>query len=479
MENKLKLQQILVSLIFCLLIPVISCADNIRKPAVAGMFYPQSKTELRRMVNGYLKNVKKTKSKGVLKALICPHAGYVYSGPIAASAYALLKDKYFKKTIIIGPSHRSYLDKPSIPDVDYYETPLGLMPLWKDKNSFMKTGNFTSQPAAHKREHCLEVQIPFLQIVMPKTQILPILMGQNRVESTARHLIRHMESNHDTFLIVSTDLSHYHAYEKANTLDKQCVETILANNINKAACQEACGLYPILVLMHLAEHFSWKAELLDLRNSGDTAGKKDRVVGYAAMAFYQDKKSNKQHAYLNNKEKTYLLTLARKAITNKSQKLRIDHTTLSGNLQQVRATFVTLTIDNNLRGCIGSLIPTDKLYQSVINNAYLSAYADYRFSPVSKKELDQIKIEISILTIPESIAYSDTKELLTKITPLKDGIILRKGQNRATYLPQVWEQIPDKEQFLSHLCQKAGLSSRAWKTDKLTVEKYNVIKFSE
>lgn len=448
---------------------------KIRKPVVAGTFYPGNKEQLKDLINKFLSQVKFDKNEILYpRALIVPHAGYIYSGAIAASGFALLKGKNYKKTFLIGPSHHVYLKKASIPQVDYYETPLGLIKLSKISKELLNEQYFEYISQAHTEEHCLEVEIPFLQVVMNETEIIPIIIGQSYINEIAESLIKKIDN--DTFIIVSSDLSHYHPYNDALKLDNQCVKSILNNDFNNIYKQEACGLYPIIILMKIANHFGWKAKLLDIRNSGDTSGSKDNVVGYAAIVFYENKKKD---LTLSDKDKNTLFELARTAIIKKSQNIDVSKYSISNPLLEKRGCFVTLNLNNELRGCIGYIMPVKSLYQAVIDNAFNAAYQDPRFMPVSEKEIKNLKIEISILTVPEKMNYSSKDELLNKLIPNKDGVIINKNGRSATFLPQVWEQLPAKEQFLEHLCQKAGLSSNTWKDGDMEVLIYKAFVFHE
>ncbi len=178
---------------------------------------------------------------------------------------------------------------------------------------------------------------------------------------------------------------------------------------------------------------------------------------------------------LNKEEKEFLLRLARDTIKDAKQK---NITPISDNVTEKRGVFVTLTIDGELRGCIGHIMPIMPMYESIIECAHSAAYQDPRFSPVSEEEKDKLHIEISILTVPKKLEYKDGEDLLKKLTN-KDGIVLKKGYNTATFLPQVWEQLPEKEEFLSHLCMKAGLRSNEWEEGDIDIEIYHVEKFEE
>jgi len=184
----------------------------------------------------------------------------------------------------------------------------------------------------------------------------------------------------------------------------------------------------------------------------------------------------------SEKDKTFLLNLARMTIQSGDKKNIISNSeieSLNNSLKEKRGAFVTIHKNNNLRGCIGYILPMLPLYQTIIENAYNAAYKDPRFPPINSNEFKEIIIEISILTIPKKLEYSGYEELLNKLKPNEDGVIIKKNFYSATFLPQVWEQLPKKEEFLSHLCMKAGLDMYEWKNGKLEVEIYNAIVFGE
>lgn len=454
----------------------ITDSNKIRKPVASGTFYPGDKVKLKETINKYLSEVKIDKNENrKLKALIVPHAGYIYSGTVAASGFALLKDVSYKKTILIGPSHYAHLNKASIPKFDYYETPLGLIKLSNLAKELLNEKSFNYNVEAHDREHCLEVEIPFLQTVMNKTEIIPIIIGPSGIDEITESIIKKLDR--DTLIIVSSDLSHYHSYDDAVKLDKQCINCIIKNDLKDINNQEACGLYPIIVLMNIAKHFNWEAKLLDLRNSGDTAGSKDNVVGYASIAFYE---KDKNTVSLSGEDKKILFELARSSIIKKNTNFDTSKYKLSDILLEKKGCFVTLYSGNNeLRGCIGYIMPVKPLYQSVIDNAYNAAYRDPRFPQVTNEEIKNLKIEISVLSIPEKINYNSKNDLLQILIPGKDGVIINKNNRSATFLPQVWDKLPDKEHFLEQLCLKAGIDPDIWEYDNPEVLVYNVLAIHE
>ncbi len=443
---------------------------RVRTPAVQGQFYPSSPDELKSLVQTYLDDAPYLALPDV-HGLICPHAGYIYSGPTAGHSYKQLSDIY-DTVILLGPSHYVWFKGASIPEYTHYETPLGLVKISEKVYDLKKEPIFTTVPEAHTKEHCLEVQIPFLQCVLTDFEIIPVVLGDVDCEAVASALSPLIDEK--TLVVASSDLSHYYPYEKACNVDTICTESVPALDFETVLSCEACGIKAIMTLMRIAEQKGWEGILLDYKNSGDTAGGKDKVVGYMSVAFYGNQ------SYLTEEEQCTLLDLARKTLEQYLQDgtyPEVDESQIPEKLKEKMACFVTLTKRGVLRGCIGTLTPEDLLYRSVMENAVNAALQDPRFPPVTHEELSEITIEISVLTEPEKITYESTGDLLQKIEG--KGVIITAGFRRATYLPQVWEQLPDPEEFISYLCRKAGLSLTFWKEGTLDVYVYTAQVFGE
>jgi AmmeMemoRadiSam system protein A len=325
-------------------------------------------------------------------------------------------------------------------------------------------------------EHSVEVQVPFLQKTLSNFKILPVVFGEVDPEQAARALAGMIDDK--TIIVASSDLSHYHPYDEAEALDHRCVQAVCDLNIDEMKSQEACGKAPILTLMYLAKDKGWKAQLLDYRNSGDTSGDKNHgVVGYSAIAFYESVPENYAAP-----ERKFLLDLARTTLarvaTNGSLP-EVSAKDMTPKLAGTKACFVTLTENGELRGCIGHILPQEALYQAVVDNARNAATRDPRFQPVRPDEVNKIKIEISVLTEPQPLHFSSPEDLLNKLQPGEDGVVLQIGSRGATFLPQVWEQLPDKVDFLNHLAQKAGCAPDDWRGRNVSVSIYHVEAFAE
>jgi AmmeMemoRadiSam system protein B len=258
-----------------------------REPAVAGTFYPGDADELLKMVQRLLKEAGEAKLEGRLRGLVVPHAGYEYSGPVAACGYRLLQKQGFEKAIIIGPSHYATFYGACEAGADFWKTPLGAV---KAVSAAARAKAMISvYPEVHAHEHCLEVQLPFLQAITGKFEVWPVLCGMLDPAELAEVVAR--ETDGGTVVIASSDLSHYNAYERAVKIDATANEAVPALDIKRFEKEgDACGKSAILALMHLAKKKGWKGKLVDYRNSGDTAGPKSEVVGYGCYAFCEGKK---------------------------------------------------------------------------------------------------------------------------------------------------------------------------------------------
>lgn len=471
-------------------------AETIRKPVVAGSFYPNDAKQLTALIQRLTKDAAKTElllpADRPLKALIMPHAGYPYSGLTTAHASRVLSSGRFKKVILMGPDHRVGFRGCAVSHVDAYDTPLGPVPLHPDAARLREQSEiFRAISLSDKNEHSIEVILPFLKYYIKNFSLVPIVMGPGDIGQYVDAVDTIIGP--DTLVVASSDLSHFLTYKDAVAKDRATIDMILRldDETLSRSPDRACGMIPLQVLIRLARRHNWTPVLLHACNSGDTAGDRQRVVGYAAIAFYgnygetamPDQKTTPAQL-IGEKEGNALLKVARAVIAEKLN-ASDDHagdaaaSIADDILNMRRGTFVTLKIDHQLRGCIGNLSPDRKLIDSVKENAISAAFRDPRFRPLGREELDRVDIEISLLTEPQPLAYTDGKDLIAKLRPHIDGVILRKGPYSSTFLPQVWEQLPDPEMFLDHLCLKAGLPAKAWRQPGLEVMTYQVQYFEE
>lgn len=428
---------------------------NIRPAAIAGRFYPDNGLALSRAVNDFLEAV--SPSEKAIKAMIVPHAGYIYSGATAAKAYGALKQqaKHIKRVVLLGPAHRVYVKGIALSNASHFATPLGNIAI--DTQAIQELSqqqHVTILDEAHAEEHSLEVHLPFLQKIIPSFQLVPIVVGDISPENLAP-FIETLWGGNETLIVISSDLSHFHSYDQANKIDTNTCDKILQFQTNLKP-EEACGCRPVNGLLHLAKQKQLEIELLERCNSGDTAGDKKRVVGYASYLLYETQNDGK----LTKQDQAYLFQLARESIQQglETQEAKLPkRDKLNPRLLEKRAVFVTLNINSQLRGCIGTTDAREDIATAVARLAFSAAFKDHRFRPLTQKEYKQIDISLSILTPAKEMTFKDEADLLNQLDIGKHGLIIESGNKRATFLPVVWEQLPEKQQFLSHLKQKAGM----------------------
>jgi len=443
-------------------------AAEIRQPAAAGTYYSSIEAELGNQIIEFLSNVPEQKSKAKLIALIVPHAGYDYSGQVAAYAYKELDGKKFKRVILISNSHHQRFDSISVGEYDYYQTPLGRVKVDKefidrlvhssDRISFLRK--------AHDQEHSLEVQLPFLQTMLAdEFKIVPIIFGNAsfaNCQILAFSLAKLVDD--ETLIICSTDWSHYHKYDQAVIMDKLGIEAVLDNDIEKFAdlltvgSSEACGMSAIITTMLLAPSLGAnRIKLLNYANLGDVTGDKSRVVGYASIAYVYESSP------LSATDKEQLLKIARQTLEKHLAGENMPVVEVDpGVLTERRGAFVTLNKHGQLRGCIGYIQPVKPLAEAVQAMAIAAATKDMRFKPVEADELKDIEIEISVLSRLEKVKKTD------EIKIGRDGLYIIKGRQGGLLLPQVaTDNKWDKKEFLENVCYKAGLPKNAWKEDSI------------
>ncbi len=452
-----------------------------RPAAVAGMFYPASPVELRQQVDSLLAEAASRVRPPVPKALIAPHAGYVYSGPIAASAYAALGEasRRIRRVVLLGPAHRVAVRGLAAPGVERFETPLGEVAVDLDALAALRDlPQVVASPQAHAAEHSLEVQLPFLQRLLGDFRLVPLAVGAASAENVAQ-VLETLWGGDETLIVVSSDLSHYLPYDSARTVDRATIDRLLRLD-ETLDHEQACGATPINGLLRVARRRGLRAELLDLRNSGDTAGDRRHVVGYAAVAFAPAAaaaEADCDEAAAATERGRVLLAHARSAIAEALRLIALPAPERPF-LHQPGATFVTLRKAGSLRGCIGSLAPRRLLREDVRANARAAAFDDPRFAPLSAKEYGEIDVEVSVLSAATPLPVAGESDLHAQLRAGVDGLILELGSRRSTFLPQVWDALPAPRDFVGELKRKAGLPREFWSAE-LRFSRYTVEKFTE
>ncbi len=449
--------------------------SQVRPAAVAGMFYPRDARELQREVAELLDGVENLAPRfGHPKALIVPHAGYIYSGPVAARAYDELAAArgIVKRVVLLGPVHRVPVRGLALPGVEAFDTPLGRVPVDAEAvQALAPLRQVVTSTAAHAMEHSLEVQLPFLQRMLGEFALLPLAVGDAKPQEV-REVIERLWGGPETLFVISTDLSHYHPYEEARAIDQATLARIASfdTDINH---EEACGATPLNGFLAAARAHGLSIRLLGANNSGDTAGGKDRVVGYSAFALYEGERVPLQETG------DTLLGIARGSIGHKlGLAATPPRTDVAPWLARPGASFVSLHLEGRLRGCIGSLAPTRGLGVDVAENAVGAALRDPRFSPLAAAEWVRCALEVSVLSAPKPLRFGDEAELLAQLRPGEDGVILEYEGRRGTFLPQVWEGLPETRAFLAELMRKAGIPADT-RLARCKLWRYRVIKWTQ
>jgi MEMO1 family protein len=475
-------------------------AKNIRTPKTAGQFYPADAKILQDKIAGYLKNISASSSLANIAAIMVPHAGYDFSGPVAAYAYKALTGRKTGTVIIMCNSHAEYFSGVAVDNHDAWQTPLGEIAVDKELaeklTAFDKSIQYNAKPFT-AQDQTIEVQLPFLQTVLPSGfKILPIYFGN--VDSEAyKKLASAIAANlgDNDLIIASTDMSHYPKYEDANKIDNETLKTIKLGDVEKlnkhisdvmnsgVANEETamCGADGVKTVLELYRLKKWSnIEILKYANSGDAPiGSKDSVVGYGAVAFLKSDNTSiiNEEKVLSKTQQEKLLEIAKTSIENYVRDGEVaDFTITDARLNWHEGAFVTIHKKGELRGCIGQIVPTDEpLWEIVRDMAIAAASEDNRFMPVNVNELNQLDYEISVLSAPEPI------DNWQKIELGKHGVIVRRGRNTGVFLPQVATETGwSKEEFLRQLCsQKAGLPSDCYKSKDVELLVFTAQVFSE
>ncbi len=468
---------------------------KVRKPAVAGTFYPASSEEIRSMVSPWMHPCSDSPAP---QALIVPHAGYVFSGEVAASAFSRIPRRHaYKRIFLIGPSHRVGFAGASVDTLyDYASTPLGNIRIDAAMGEELirkGDGAFTCRADAHDREHCLEVQLPFLQMVFEEVPpVVPIVVGTQRL-GVLQQIAEVIEPyfNEENLFVISSDFSHYPSYEDAKTSDLCLAKAITSGGL-EAFLQAlsdisrkdfpgedtpACGASAIAILLSIMDaqgRDGFSTEHVMYRNSGDSDyGDKDRVVGYNAIIVTRQ---DTPLFRFTEEEKKRMIATARSAIYSR---LGLDYDGDNAPVGVLKekgyGVFVTLHLNGSLRGCIGRFTSDESLHATIQEMAISAAFSDPRFPALSRKEAQIVEIEVSVLSPLKKIDSIDEFKLG------RDGIYMIKGYHHGTFLPQVAEETGwTTEEFLGHCARdKAGIGWFGWKDAELYIYQSQVVKESD
>ncbi len=454
--------------------------ERIRPPAVAGFLYPEDPGELRAAVDAYLADARPANREDPdaprPKAVIAPHAGYACSAPVAASVYARLEAARgtVERVVLLGPSHRVGFAGLAVTGADAYVTPLGPVPV--DARAVARlagVGRVRFMDEAHAREHSLEAHLPFLQTALGDFRLVPVVVGDAAPEDVARALDA-LWGGPETLIVVSSDLSRHRDYAAANEMDAETCRAVQTLEVDGVTTEGACGARAIGGLMALARRRDLRITLVDRRNSGDTAGPRDRVVGYGSFIVEEDGR-------LPARFRERLVDVAREAVCAgpaSGQEPAPSPDPPPPRLAAPRASFVTLERDGRLRGCAGSLAPRRPLAVDVARNAWRAAFEDPRFEPLAEGECEGVGLSVSVLSVPVALEFASEDDLIGRLRPGVDGLVLEDGEKRAAFPPRVWRRYPEAPVFLARLKAKAGLAADHW-ADTLRVRRFTAESFPD
>lgn len=471
---------------------------KVRQAGVAGGFYPADPKVLAATIDEMLAHVAEPPITDRILAVVAPHAGYQYSGPVAAYTYAALRGRKFSRVVVIAPSHYESFGFSSVYEGDAYVTPLGLVHVDKafarklaSMSSTLRLSSQGHDATSAGAEHAIEVQLPWLQRVLGDFELVPVVMGDQSYESSRAlgvalaKLIQSENKDGETLIVASSDLSHFHTYGDAVTIDRKTLHALeewdyfsMSRNF-ESRIWEACGGAPIVAAMIAAERMGAnQAKVIKYANSGDVTGDHSSVVGYSADVFVKAQGSAAAETpfSLSEQEKSELLALARTSVEHAINKdeAYVPTASASDALNRERGAFVTLHESGELRGCIGYTSATKPLYMTVRDTATLAALKDPRFKPVSVSELPKLEYEISVLSPLRRV--TDIQQI--KIG--EHGLLMKNGGFEGLLLPQVpVEQKWDRQKFLEQTCVKAGMSAGCWKDEDTDIFLFTAVVFGE
>lgn len=477
-------------------------SPKIRRPAVAGLFYPANPIELSKTIADYFASVEKPAVASRPLALIVPHAGYPYSGRTAAQAYKLLEGEQYDTVVVISPSHTVFFKGSSVYDGDGYKTPLGLIETDRAMSEKIAglspsvvISNMGHASGRKRGEHALEVQLPFLQIALGKFKLVAIVMGDQEEESVRSlgETLGSVLAGSNSLMIASTDLSHFHPEKEARRLDYEVQTAIerydydLLLETLESGSGEACGGGPVAAVMMATRRLGGsEVKSLGYTTSAEVTGEFDEVVGYLSAAIVGGKKVRTSRRMVGSlpagKDKELnlgfhvrqqLLQIARDAIAARLSGKEYEPADIDG-LSGNKGLFVTLHSNDELRGCIGQIKTRQALPAAVADMALAAAFEDPRFQPLTKTEFDKLSYEVSVLSPLERVTDFDRIEIG------RDGLMIKLDSHSGLLLPQVaadngW----DATEFLEQTCLKAGLPKKTYRDSRAEVYRFSAEVFGD
>ena len=451
--------------------------SEVHPAQVAGMFYPAEPETLRALIAGVRKRARPDGSVAP-KVVVAPHAGIVYSGSVAATAFSpwARRPEPPRRIVIVGPAHRVAFRGLAIHPALTWLTPLGEVGIARDLHVRLAEARAVAVDARpFAGEHSLEMHLLMLQAMLPKPfEILPILVGDADPHAIAEAL-RLVWGGPETVIAVSSDLTHFLDSESARSIDADTARLIETLDAQSLDGRRACGFLPIKGALEIAAERDLRASRLHLATSADVGADASRVVGYGAFAL-----EYAGSARLMDADRARLLSACTASLSaaarNGGKPLAAGFEGGLPALSSWRATFVTLTEGGRLRGCIGSPAPRRPLIEDAVANTVSAGFADPRFPPLDEAGLAGLRLDVSVLSHPRPIPAASESELAAGLEPDRDGLILAAGNRSALFLPSVWRQVPDARAFVRSLMAKAGLEANRW-PEGLKAKRFRVESF--
>lgn len=422
---------------------------NVKKTSAAGLFYPEGAKELEKMFESFGEFETVYSSR----AIIVPHAGYIYSGKLAYKGYNFL-DKNVKNIFIFAPAHYERIYGCAVCDYDEFETPFGNLAVNKElSQEIAEFCDCTVNNFAFEKEHSLEVQLPFIKKLFPEAKIVPVLYGCENFKNLTETITNFWHNKENGF-VISSDLSHFYPEKEALKIDLYTAKMIESNETRDFEVEQACGAVGICGLINFAKYNGYSLIRAGITNSAAATGDTSRVVGYGSWFLFEGSKND----FIKQYYSPLVIKICKESILSGLQLGSYEMDDYPCVFEEQGASFVTLKLDGQLRGCIGSITAHRPLIKDLSKNAHSAAFSDPRFSPLTIDEYNRINISVSLLSKPERIHFDNEEDLLNQLVEQKDGLIIRDGSYQAVFLPVVWEELPDKKKFLKELKIKAGLS---------------------
>ncbi len=439
--------------------------QKIKKMTAAGTFYPADKNELAKM----FKDFENKYDDYQTRAVIIPHAGYTYSGKTAMNALCHL-NKNTKNIFIMSPAHYEKIFGCVLCSYDEFETPLGNLKVNTNLcKEFAGICECMINNYAFENEYGIEVQLPFIKKLFPKSEIVPILYGCENFKYLKR-AIENFRKNQENSFIISSDLSHFYPAKQAEKTDLYTAKMIENNETLNFDVELACGAVGICAMLDFCKDNGYSFIRTGLTNSSQSTGNSSRVVGYGSWFLYEGDKNQ----YIKEYHSDTVKEICKNSIMSGLHLGTPESVNSPCVFEQNGISFVTINLSGKPHGRKGTTVPQKTLSEDLKQNAHDAAFNDKNFPPLSLSEFKNISISVSLLSKPKKILFSDEKELLENITPYKDGIIIRDGKYQAVFLPEIWEKYPDTKTFLEELKQTSGLE-KTYLSESFEAFKFNTV----